>query len=111
MDSCLFFVAICIYRHSVDTGAVFIFSPSVAPDTVKIHATHVTANDDSTGNIIINPGIPASLFTLRPDSIKLSANGTDFTAVKSDTIYDNDLNPIAANNLFTISIYPKNLGF
>ncbi|MFZ5516291.1 MAG: hypothetical protein ACOY90_06610 [Candidatus Zhuqueibacterota bacterium] len=86
-----------------DTGSVINFMPSKAPASGKIYAVHPTAADDSTGTIVVNPGVPVGIIVLTPTPAVIPATGTSSSVVVSDIIRDAELNVIAKNTQFTVT--------
>jgi len=86
-----------------DTGSVINFMPSKAPTSGKIYAVHPSAADDSTGTIVVNPGVAVGTIALTPTPAVIPATGTSSSLVVSDVIRDAELNVIAKNTQFTVS--------
>ncbi len=91
-------------------GTSFIFHPTTAGLSGRIIAHHVLAQDDSTGLITIQSGVPAVHFRMNFDATELAANGQDSVRIISEPIRDRDGNLIESDNLFTVKVSPGNLG-
>ncbi len=85
------------------TGSTLDFSPSTAPAHGKILAVHATAENDTTGLITVNPGVPIGEIVLHPVPEIIPADPDSFSVVTSDTIRDSDNNPISSGEYFTVS--------
>jgi len=78
------------------------FSPTQAPKTGSITATHAMAGQ-KTATITVNPGVPVGTIRLTANPTGIPANGTATSSITSDPVLDADGNVIAAGTQFTVS--------
>ncbi len=92
------------------SGSSLTFSPTTAPASGVIRATHVASGaTDDTGTITVNPGVPVGTITLTPNPATLPADNSSTSQVTSSQILDGDGNPVGANRLFTVCLSDTNL--
>ncbi|MCG8606575.1 hypothetical protein MJD09_16530, partial [bacterium] len=93
-----------------DSGTEFTFSPTTAPASGRIRASHPTAADDSTGIATVTSGNPVGTVDLTATPNTVSADDTSKARITSSTIFDLDGNPVGSGRLFTVSLSNASLG-